>query len=167
MTATLDITDLLKDRSETPANVVAWVHDSAYSAGAIISLARLVKGLDALGVRVESPLELAVEPLEEHGMRISGQSPDGNLVEMIELPDHPYFIATQFHPELKSRPNRPHPLFASFVEAAGQRAGLGEAEPKALDATVRVRRRAPGCRRIRSGRWPGPPRSLPEYPARR
>jgi CTP synthase len=56
--------------------------------------------------------------LEEAGMRISGTSPDGNLVEMIELPSHPWFVATQAHPELKSRPDQPHPLFASFVGAA-------------------------------------------------
>jgi CTP synthase len=56
--------------------------------------------------------------LEEAGMRISGTSPDGNLVEMIELPSHPWFVATQAHPELKSRPDHPHPLFASFVRAA-------------------------------------------------
>jgi CTP synthase len=59
--------------------------------------------------------------LEEAGMRISGTSPDGNLVEMIELPTHPWFVATQAHPELKSRPDQPHPLFASFVAAAMQR----------------------------------------------
>jgi CTP synthase len=59
--------------------------------------------------------------LEEAGMRISGTSPDGNLVEMIELPSHPWFVATQAHPELKSRPDQPHPLFASFVRAAMDR----------------------------------------------
>ena len=56
--------------------------------------------------------------LTEHGMTLSGLSPDGRIVEMIELKDHPFFIATQAHPELKSRPNRPHPLFKGFVEAA-------------------------------------------------
>ena len=56
--------------------------------------------------------------LAEYGMRCSGLSPDGSLVEMIELPDHPWFIGCQFHPELKSRPMRPHPLFAGFVGAA-------------------------------------------------
>ncbi|HEX6912446.1 MAG TPA: CTP synthase, partial [Longimicrobium sp.] len=59
--------------------------------------------------------------LQDAGMRISGTSPDGNLVEMIELPSHPWFVATQAHPELKSRPDRPHPLFASFVRAAMER----------------------------------------------
>jgi CTP synthase len=56
--------------------------------------------------------------LAEYGMRCSGLSPDGSLVEMIELPDHAWFIGCQFHPELKSRPMRPHPLFAGFVGAA-------------------------------------------------
>lgn len=61
-----------------------------------------------------------VPQLEEAGMRFSGKSPDGVLVEMIELPDHPYFVATQAHPEFKSRPNRPHPLFKGLVGAALQ-----------------------------------------------
>jgi CTP synthase len=56
--------------------------------------------------------------LEQHGMRFSGMSPDGLLPEMIEYQDHPWFIGVQFHPELKSRPFAPHPLFASFVGAA-------------------------------------------------
>jgi CTP synthase len=56
--------------------------------------------------------------LQEFGMRCAGLSPDGSLVEMIELPDHPWFVGCQFHPELRSRPMRPHPLFASFVGAA-------------------------------------------------
>ena len=56
--------------------------------------------------------------LEQHGMRFSGMSPDGLLPEMIEYEDHPWFIGVQFHPELKSRPFDPHPLFASFVGAA-------------------------------------------------
>jgi CTP synthase len=56
--------------------------------------------------------------LTENGMRVSGRSPDGKFVEIAELPSHPWFIAVQFHPEFQSRPLRPHPLFASFVEAA-------------------------------------------------
>jgi CTP synthase len=55
---------------------------------------------------------------QEKGMRLSGLSPDSSLVEMIELPEHPHFVACQFHPELRSRPTRPHPLFSSFVAAA-------------------------------------------------
>ncbi len=57
-------------------------------------------------------------PLTEKGMKLCGTSPDGRIVEMIEIPDHPWFLATQAHPELKSRPNRPHPLFKGFVAAA-------------------------------------------------
>src|SRR5712671_7890884 len=56
--------------------------------------------------------------LEQHGMRFSGMSPDGLLPEIIEYADHPWFVGVQFHPELKSRPFAPHPLFASFIEAA-------------------------------------------------
>lgn len=59
--------------------------------------------------------------LEQHGMVFSGVSPDYRLVEMIELPEHPYFIAGQFHPEFKSRPNRPHPVFVGLVRAALER----------------------------------------------
>ncbi|HEX5581365.1 MAG TPA: CTP synthase, partial [Gemmatimonadaceae bacterium] len=58
------------------------------------------------------------EVLAEHGMRMSGLSPDGSLVEIVELGGHPWFLGCQFHPELQSRPNRPHPLFTSFVAAA-------------------------------------------------
>jgi CTP synthase len=54
----------------------------------------------------------------ESGYQISGTSPDGRLVEMVELPNHPFFIATQFHPEFQSRPNTPHPLFQGLVKAA-------------------------------------------------
>ena len=56
--------------------------------------------------------------LQDNGMMLSGISPDGRIVEMIELPDHPWFVATQAHPELKSRPNRPHPLFKGFISAS-------------------------------------------------
>ena len=65
----------------------------------------------------------------EKGLRLSGLSPDGSLVEMVELPDHPYYIACQFHPELKSRPTRPHPLFASFITAAVNRRDARDAAP--------------------------------------
>lgn len=58
------------------------------------------------------------EALTSHGMKLSGHSPGGRIIEMIELPDHPWFIGTQAHPEFKSRPNKPHPLFQGFIEAA-------------------------------------------------
>jgi len=61
------------------------------------------------------------DELERSGLRISGRSPDGSLAEMIELPKHPFFIASQFHPEFTSRPFRPNPLFLGFVRAAAKR----------------------------------------------
>ena len=61
-------------------------------------------------------------PLEEAGLVLSGLSPDGRLVEIVELRDHPWFVGVQFHPELKSRPNRAHPLFREFVAAAERQA---------------------------------------------
>ncbi|MEO5825679.1 MAG: CTP synthase, partial [Gemmatimonadales bacterium] len=76
--------------------------------------------------------------LAEHGMRLSGRSPDGGLVEMIELPDHPWFVGCQFHPELKSRPTRPHPLFAAFVAAALEhKHGSRNAERAAVETAAR------------------------------
>jgi CTP synthase len=62
--------------------------------------------------------------LEQHGMRFSGMSPDGILPEIVEYEDHPWFVGVQFHPELKSRPFEPHPLFASFIEAAVEQSRL-------------------------------------------
>ena len=62
---------------------------------------------------------------KKHGMVLSGLSPDGRIVEMIELPDHPYYIGTQAHPEFKSRPNHAHPLFAGLVKAAAEYAAQG------------------------------------------
>jgi CTP synthase len=56
--------------------------------------------------------------LTQHGMLLAGMSPDGRLVEVVEVPDHPWFVSVQFHPELKSRPLKPHPLFRDFVKAA-------------------------------------------------
>jgi CTP synthase len=58
--------------------------------------------------------------LEAEGMALSGLSPDDNLVEFIELRGHPYFVATQAHPEFRSRPDDPHPLFAGLIEAAAE-----------------------------------------------
>ncbi len=64
--------------------------------------------------------------LEAAGLVISGVSPDGRLVETVEVPDHPFFVGVQFHPEFKSRPNRPHPLFLGFVSAALDRSQSGK-----------------------------------------
>jgi CTP synthase len=77
------------------------------------------------------------DPLAEGGMTVSATSPDGDLVEMVELREHPWFLATQFHPELKSRPTHPHPLFASFIEAAAHRraprAQVGHLETQSVE----------------------------------
>ncbi|MCE2940909.1 MAG: CTP synthase [Gemmatimonadota bacterium] len=72
------------------------------------------------------------DALAEAGMRFTGLSPDGMLVEMIELPAHPWFVGCQFHPELQSRPTRPHPLFAGFIAAAVK------AKRTKVDAAVRA-----------------------------
>ena len=85
--------------------------------------------------------------LEDEGLVCGGTSPDERLVEMVELPDHPFFVASQFHPEFNSRPNRPEPLFREFVGAAARHAGErpadgGEIEA-AEDASRRRRRRPP------------------------
>jgi CTP synthase len=66
--------------------------------------------------------------LEAAGLVVSGTSPDGRLVEVCELADHPWFVAAQFHPEFKSRPTRPAPLFRDFVGAAARRRGAHEEE---------------------------------------
>ena len=71
--------------------------------------------------------------LMEKGMRISGRSPDGKFVEIAELPSHPWFVAVQFHPEFQSKPLKPHPLFASFVEAA-HRHKTGKLAPVSVTA---------------------------------
>jgi CTP synthase len=78
--------------------------------------------------------------LEEHGMRFSGISPDGTLVEVVELPDHPWFIGCQYHPELKSRPMRAHPLFISFIRAAMERRDRAGAGVQGGESTQAVRR---------------------------
>jgi CTP synthase len=77
--------------------------------------------------------------LERGGLIVSGTTPDGSLVEIVEIADHPYFIACQFHPELKSRPQRPHPLFFGLVRAAGRR------RTHALPGSPRQRLRRTRC----------------------
>ena len=85
------------------------------------SLAQQIYGASVVSERHRHRYEFncLFEPaLTRSGMRISGRSPDGKFVEIAELPGHPWFLAVQFHPEFKSKPLRPHPLFASFVKAA-------------------------------------------------
>ena len=88
------------------------------------TIARRVYGAEVISERHRHRYE--VNPayhalLESKGMTISGTSPNGELVEMIELKGHPYFVACQFHPEFKSRPLAPHPLFTAFLHAALER----------------------------------------------
>ena len=75
--------------------------------------------------------------LEAAGLTISGHSPDGRLVEIVELRDHPWYVGTQFHPEFLSRPNRPHPLFREFVRAAAHTYREGDQWPLPLSEFVK------------------------------
>jgi CTP synthase len=76
------------------------------------------------------------ELLEAHGMRFSGLSPDGRLVEIAELADHPWFVGTQFHPEFKSRPEEPHALFRDFVAACCEHPIDGDQRPLPLQEVM-------------------------------
>jgi CTP synthase len=85
------------------------------------SLAQRVYGVTTIHERHRHRYEfncLYERTLTEHGLRISGRSPDRRFVEIAELPGHPWYLAVQFHPEFKSKPTRPHPLFAAFVDAS-------------------------------------------------
>ena len=91
------------------------------------SLVHEIYGTDTIWERHRHRFEVNIafaEALEKHGIIFSGTSPDGALPEIMEIPDHPWFIGVQYHPELKSRPFDPHPLFAAFVEAALKRSRL-------------------------------------------
>jgi len=76
------------------------------------------------------------ELLESSGLIVGGLSPDGNLVETGEVKDHPFMVGTQYHPEFKSRPNRPHPLFSQFIKAAKKTIREGVQRPLPLDLTI-------------------------------
>ena len=96
------------------------------------SLAEGLYGTDRISERHRHRYEVNNayrDVLTAHGMLFSGTSPDGRIAEMCEIPSHPFFIATQAHPEFRSRPNKPHPLFAGFVRAA---LGMTEAESEQL-----------------------------------
>ncbi|NBO18300.1 MAG: CTP synthase [Proteobacteria bacterium] len=85
------------------------------------SLAHEIYGADTISERHRHRYEVNIqyrEPLEKCGLLFTGMSPGGNLPEIVEMKDHPWFVGVQFHPELKSRPLSPHPLFASYVKAA-------------------------------------------------
>jgi CTP synthase len=104
------------------------------------SLARELYGEEVVYDRHRHRLEVNNkyrEQLEAAGMRLSGLSPDRNLVEFIELPSHPFFIATQAHPELCSRPSLPHPLFRGFMKAAASHAD-SRSNKEAIEAEAKV-----------------------------
>jgi CTP synthase len=82
-----------------------------------------------------------VEQLERAGLVISGRNPRRNLVEIVELKDHPWFLAVQFHPEFQSKPNRAHPLFAAFIAAAIQHVAAGKKAPRRGARRPAARRR--------------------------
>jgi CTP synthase len=88
---------------------------------------RSIYGSDQISERHRHRYEVNVhyrDTLEKTGLVFSGMSPDDQLPEIVERPDHPWFIGVQFHPELKSRPFEPHPLFAGFIEAAVKQSRL-------------------------------------------
>jgi CTP synthase len=106
------------------------------------------------------------EVLERAGMVLSGVSPDGRLVEVVELRDHPWFVASQFHPEFKSRPERPHPLFVGFVAAAIRQAGIEVpmAAPAPTPSSPREGVLATGLAAVASGSGTDQPGSHPGAP---
>jgi CTP synthase len=106
------------DKSELGGTMRLGAYDAALTPGSRVAAAY---GSTSISERHRHRYEVNIgyrERLEAKGMKFSGMSPDGRLPEIIEYPDHPWFIGVQFHPELKSKPFEPHPLFASFIEAA-------------------------------------------------
>src|SRR4030081_113363 len=78
------------------------------------------------------------EVLAEAGLVYSGLSPNGRLVEIIELADHPWFVASQFHPELRSRPLKPHPLFNGFLAPSVERSGVDQMELRPAELLAEI-----------------------------
>jgi CTP synthase len=101
------------------------------------TLAREIYGVQDISERHRHRYEVNqkyLETLRGHGLVVSGMSPDGKFVEMVELPGHPWFLGCQFHPEYKSKPTEPHPLFVSYIKAA-----LGERSRREQPERVRER----------------------------
>ncbi len=116
------------ERREAGGNLGGTMRLGAYPAElAPDSLASAVYGTTRIQERHRHRWEVNVhyrEGIESHGLRFSGMSPDGILPEIVERPDHPWFIGVQYHPELKSKPLAPHPLFAGFIGAAVKQSRL-------------------------------------------
>ncbi len=103
------------------------------------SLARSIYGEESISERHRHRYEVNhkyLGTLQEHGLVISGRSPDGKFIEMVELPGHPWYLGCQFHPEYKSKPTEPHPLFVSYIAAAlaEHEKRQGEARPDPVEA---------------------------------
>jgi CTP synthase len=103
------------------------------------SLARSIYGGEAISERHRHRYEVNhkyLAAVQEHGLVISGRSPDGKFIEMVELPGHPWYLGCQFHPEYKSKPTEPHPLFVSYIAAAlaEQQKRAGAARPERIEA---------------------------------
>ncbi len=119
------------------------------------TLARRIYGAAEISERHRHRYEVNqkyLPTLVEHGMVISGLSPDGKFVEMIELPDHPWYLGCQFHPEYKSKPTEPHPLFVSYIAAAlthkHERDRGDRREPAATTVSIPVGEPSPEIARI-------------------
>jgi CTP synthase len=118
----------LQQRREANGDMGGTMRLGAYEARLTgNSVVRTIYGADTIHERHRHRYEVNIhykERLEGAGLVFSGMSPDGELPEIVERPDHPWFIGVQFHPELKSKPFDPHPLFASFIEAAVKQSRL-------------------------------------------
>ena len=114
------------------------------------TLARRIYGASEISERHRHRYEVNqkyLPALKDHGLVVAGLSPDGKFVEMVELPDHPWVLGCQFHPEYKSKPTEPHPLFVSYIAAAvehRQRRQRGEAEIAEITARQRTLSEGPG-----------------------
>jgi CTP synthase len=137
----LDRAHTIEHSPDTPHPVIALMEDQAgVDKGGTMRLGayacdlregsrvRALYGTDAVRERHRHRFEFNNayrEQFEENGMKVAGVNPERDLVEIVELPDHPFFVGVQFHPEFKSRPLQPHPIFRGFVAAAVQRARGG------------------------------------------
>ena len=132
--AVIDLMESQQDVSDMGGTMRLGIYAAKLKEG---SLARRLYGEELIYERHRHRYEVNNryrKDLEAAGLRLSGTSPDENLVEIVEIPSHPFFIASQFHPEFKSRPDNPHPLFAGFMTAAvAHRSGLPREEDHAVE----------------------------------
>ncbi len=131
--AVIDLMETQKDIENKGGTMRLGLYPAKLSEGSVV---RSLYGQEVVYERHRHRWEVTNsyrKELEQAGLAMSGVSPDDRLVEFIEMPSHPYFVATQAHPELISRPDRPHPLFAGFIEAAAARS---RAESVVEDAKV-------------------------------